>query len=75
MDTGNPIEPTPLNALKKLHPQSIVYSTFSVLTGLAIAALMAWKLTVISAIKTAPRPARTKAHQLMSTRYTKSWSQ
>jgi hypothetical protein len=40
-----------------------VYSLRKLFTGLASAALIDWKLTVIKAIKIAPRPARANIHQ------------
>lgn len=46
----------------------IVYyypSALKLLTGLLIAALIAWKLTVIKAMSRAARPARAKVHPLI----------
>jgi hypothetical protein len=44
------------------------YSVLKLFIGLAIAAFIAWKLTVNNAIKTAIKPARANIHQLMSIR-------
>ena len=44
------------------------YSVLSDSTGLAIAALMAWKLTVINAMSNAVMPANANTHQLKLTR-------
>ena len=49
--------------ISDLHFQ-IPYSLLKLSTGLAIAAFIAWKLTVSNAIINAPTPATTKTHQL-----------
>jgi hypothetical protein len=41
------------------------YSTFKLFTGLASAALIVWKLTVIRVIRMAENPANTNTHQLI----------
>jgi len=41
------------------------YSVRKLFTGLAIAALMAWKLMVIRAIRQATIPTKTNTHQLI----------
>ena len=38
-------------------------------TGLAMAAFIAWKLTVINEMMTDKKPANAKTHQLILTRY------
>src|SRR6185436_11716409 len=50
------------------------YSLLKALTGLAIAALIAWKLTVSMAISRAVNPATANIHQLILIRYAKSSS-
>jgi hypothetical protein len=47
----------------------IFYSVLKLLTGLATAAFIAWKLTVISVIARAPRPDKPKIHNDGSVRY------
>ena len=44
------------------------YSTFKFFTGFARAALIAWKLTVINAMRIAPKPANINIHKLISMR-------
>ena len=44
------------------------HSVRKLFTGLAMAALIAWKLTVINAINVVDEPAKIKIHQLRSTR-------
>ena len=44
------------------------YSVLKLFTGFAIAAFIAWKLTVINAINTATNPANTNTHQLILVR-------
>ena len=46
-------------------PGERFYSDLRLFTGFISAALMAWKLTVINAIKTASNPANKKIHGLM----------
>lgn len=41
------------------------YTVLRLLTGFAVAAFMAWKLTVINAMDVAVNPARVKTHQLI----------
>lgn len=48
------------------------HSARKLFTGLALAARRAMKLTVASATKSAPVPARRNTHQLTVVRYTKS---
>ena len=45
------------------------YSAFKLLTGFAIAAFIAWKLTVNKVMNKAPPIATAKIHQLISVRY------
>src|SRR6266487_1930819 len=45
------------------------YSVLKLFTGLAIAAFIAWKLTVINAIATDIKPAIANTHQSILTRY------
>jgi hypothetical protein len=45
------------------------YSVLKLFTGFAIAAFIAWKLTVINAIRTAAMPAIKNIHQLISILY------
>ena len=45
------------------------YSVLKLFTGLAIAAFIAWKLTVHRAINIAPAPAAKNIHQLIEIRY------
>src|ERR1700694_2098683 len=47
------------------------HSVLKLFTGFAIAAFIAWKLTVSKAINKAPIPATPKTHQLMVIRYAK----
>ena len=47
----------------------IPYSVLKLFTGLANAALIAWKLTVANAIITASKPATANTHQLILVRY------
>src|SRR5207249_570037 len=56
-------------------PGSPFYSVLKLFTGLATAALIAWKLIVNNAIKTASNPAPKNIHQLMLILYAKSCSQ
>src|SRR5688572_10583037 len=51
------------------------HSVLKLFTGLAIAAFIAWKLIVSSAIKTAKHPAAKNTHQLILMWYAKSCSQ
>jgi hypothetical protein len=46
----------------------LIYSVLKFFTGLAIAAFIAWKLTVISAINNATDPAATNTHHDKSMR-------
>ena len=55
--------------LNSLLTIDIDYSVLKLLTGLAIAALIAWKLTVNKVISNAPPIATAKIHQLISARY------
>src|SRR5688500_1017673 len=52
----------------------LLYSVRNDFTGLATAALIAWKLTVITAINKAIRAAKTNTHQAISILYAKSCS-
>lgn len=47
------------------YSEKIIYSARKLLTGFAIAALNAWKLTVISAITTIAPPVNTNTHMLI----------
>src|SRR5687768_18608943 len=51
------------------------YSLLKLFTGLAIAALIAWKLTVIKATSKAAKPAIKNIHQLILILYAKPCSQ
>ena len=53
----------------------INYSLLKLFTGLVIAAFIAWKLTVRSAIRIAANPAARNIHQLIATRYSKLCNQ
>lgn len=48
--------------------RKIIYSALKLLTGLAFAALIAWKLMVSRATSKAMSPAKAKTHQLMGIR-------
>ncbi len=52
----------------------LYYSVLKLFTGFAIAAFIAWKLIVASAIMTAKNPAAKNNHQLILMRYAKSCS-
>lgn len=47
----------------------LTYSFFNAFTGLASAAFIAWKLTVVRAINKAAKPTVINTHQCMAVRY------
>ena len=51
--------------LDKFKKSSFYYSVLKLFTGFATAAFIAWKLTVIKAIRIAEIPAAKKIHQLI----------
>ena len=58
--------------MSKLNSSLITHSVLNDFTGFVIAAFIAWKLTVTSAINIAAAPAKANAVQPMGIRYAKS---
>lgn len=64
----NSYDPCPQSSVRELFFVRRSYSERRLVTGLAMAALIARKLTVIQATAIAPDPASTNTHQLTGTR-------